>query len=493
MARSTRQPPPTKTNEGVEELLEAVLEDVLQTAAMPSADWRRIWQDPFTPMAIPVEHNREYHCTQAGANAAHKIADLSWSSRRDYRETLSRKAFDRLSFEAVGRTIADCKAHIPADQAEGDTDDAFYAAMAADYRRHLDALAARTQRDLTHHIQCHLFHTDQNVPGFAIGPVRFLPRNDWIAQHAQSRKQFTLVQDVESGMVPASELRTRARQEGASDDVVKAWDTLSFLGPYSWVATIEVQGHEPRRSYEKASTIVGLAIDLLGLRFRRDDARHFVKAGWGHLFGEIRLAQDAGGRSLFGWSSPMPGLGSKPGALTAKVQAEQLFLDAAGEVLSAYLAARAKGDEADLLQRWANALYWYGEARREASDFMAVVDYGCAADGLSGAGGNYGKIVKFAEAALRPKAQVTAPGRLSVKQAVEKVYAEGRNKLAHGEEPGLFQDQSETRLIGDTLMTLLLIELTEALADVLKNRPQFLRVFGKNGYRVLMARLASRA
>lgn len=242
----------------------------------------------------------------------------------------------------------------------------------------------------------------------------------------------------------------------------------------------------------RASTIVGLAIDLLGLRFQREDARRFVKAGWGHLHGEIRLSNDPHGRLLSGWNSPSPGLGGKPGALAAKVQAERTFLDAAGEVLGAYLAARAKGEEGHLLQRWANAVYWFGEARREASDFMAVVDYGCAADGLSGAGGNCGLIADFAEAALNPKAQPTPPGRLSVRQAVERVYAEGRNKLAHGEQPGLFEDQSDTRKIGDTLTSLLLNEVTPALADVLKTRPQFLQVPEKHAYKAFQQWLASR-
>jgi hypothetical protein len=66
---------------------------------------------------------------------------------------------------------------------------------------------------------------------------------------------------------------------------------------------------------------------------------------------------------------------------------EQAVRDAAGCILQPTVDGRRSGQALHLVERWANALYWVGEARREASDFMAVVDYGCAADGLSGAGG----------------------------------------------------------------------------------------------------------
>ncbi len=174
------------------------------------------------------------------------------------------------------------------------------------------------------------------------------------------------------------------------------------------------------------------------------------------------------------------------------MRAERSFLDDAGQILAAYLAGRNEGAAAHLIERWSNALFWFGEARRESSDFMAVVDYGCAADGLSGAGGKIGKITKFAEAALNPKGAITPTGILSVKEAVQRVYGEGRNKLAHGEKYGLLEDHHETRTIGDNLLTALLNEITPEIAKIIATRTQILDISEDHAFKALVTRLSNR-
>jgi hypothetical protein len=161
-------------------------------------------------------------------------------------------------------------------------------------------------------------------------------------------------------------------------------------------------------------------------------------------------------------------------------------------VLDAYVKGRQTGRAAHLVERWANALYWVGEARREASDFMAVVDYGCAADGLSGAGGDAAAMTAFAEAALNPQGLPTPPGSRSIADAVTTVYREGRNKLAHGETAGLLEDLSEARAIGDALLANLFDRVTLELAEVITNQPQILTLDEKHAYRAFEARLQQR-
>lgn len=81
-----------------------------------------------------------------------------------------------------------------------------------------------------------------------------------------------------------------------------------------------------------------------------------------------------------------------------------------------------------------------------------VVNYGCAANGLSGAGGNATKMTEFPEAALNPADDPTPQGRLSIADAVTAIYGEGRNKLAHGEAPGLLEAVAKPRAIGGALL-----------------------------------------
>ena len=475
------------------ELLETILDDVMATATMPYDDWHRLWPDPFTAMAIPVGGGRQYQCTRTAIDAAHTLTRQSWDAHADLRQTIARKVFDKLSFTAIGDAIAACPRHLPQGQTTGAVDDSFYQMMAADYEANLQAGSARTRPDLDRHIPCHLFDTSQNVLAFNVGPVAFRPRADWIAVYVTDPAVLHHVQQVENGMVTFDDFTRQALAQGSAADELQAWEVLSSLRGYGWVATVRMQGHEPARSHEKASVIVGLAIDVIGLRFHLEDARLLTKSGRQHLFSEARLTTTMTGQFLKGSSSSRAGLGGPPGALAAKMLAEQPFLNDAGRVLDAYVSARNTSKAPHLVERWANALYWFGEARREASDFMAVVDYGCAADGLSGAGGDAKAMTEFAEAALNPKAAPTGAGSLSVSDAVSKVYREGRNKLAHGEESGLFEDQSDTRAIGDNLLSLLMNELTPEIAEIIANRPQILTVPEDHAYRALITRLKSRS
>ena len=124
---------------------------------------------------------------------------------------------------------------------------------------------------------------------------------------------------------------------------------------------------------------------------------------------------------------------------------------------------------------------------------MAVVDHGCAADGLSGAGGDAAAMTAFAEAALQPRGLPTPPGSRSIADAVTIVYREGRNKLAHGETAGLLEDLSEARAIGDELLAMLFDRVTFELAAVITDRPQFLTLDERHAYRAFEARLRQRS
>jgi hypothetical protein len=409
--------------------------------------------------------------------------------------TISRAEFDKLSFTAIGETILNCRSHLSSDakdQEAASPGQAFYAALAGDYAINLDRLAARARPDVDRHIPCHLFHSGQGVAPFSVGPVEFLPRADWLIRYVKDPAQLHHIQQVESGAMGADDFRERALAPSTGEDLHVAWTVSSSFRNFGWVATIRLRGHELRQSHHKASIIIGLAIDAVGLRFQMEDARRFTKAGRQHLYSEYRLATSPEGALLGGSSVQLRGLGAKPGALAAKMAAERPFLDAAGKVLDRYVKGRQTGRAPHLVERWANALYWVGEARREASDFMAVVNYGCAADGLSGAGGNAGAMTAFAEAALNPEGKPTPPGSLRIADVVTRVYREGRTKLTHGEMAGLLEDLSEARAIGDALLVNLFDRVTFELAEVISNRPQILTIDEKSAYRAFEARLRQR-
>ncbi len=478
-----------------EQLLETILEDVIKAAALSFEEWRSLSRSPFVSLAIPISSGEEYRVTRTGVDAAHELTRQTWQTREDLRQTVARSEFDKFSFSAIGQTIKSSREHLPNDEniaTDTQLEDSFFAALAKDYCLYLDNLADKARPDVDQHIACHLFHSNQNVPAFAVGPVLFRPRAEWLDAFVKHPAERASIEQVEVGTLTMSKLREQALAPNSDRTLYNAWSVLNSLRGFEWVGTIRMPAHALTRSHNKASIIVSLAIDALGLRFQVEDARRFVKAGRQHLFSGDRLATSAGGTFHRGASIQMPGLGSKPGALAKKMKSERAFLDAAGCILDTYMQGRQTGRAPHLVERWVNALYWVGEARREVTDFMAVVNYGCAADGLSGAGGEAKKMTEFAEAALNPKGAPALQGALSIADAVTTVYREGRNKLAHGESPGLLEDLEEPRVIGDLLLSHLFDSVTVELAVVIKTRKEILTLDEKHAYRAFQERLRQR-
>jgi len=480
-----------------EKLVEMIVEDVIKAHEMTFAQWHALSANPLVPLAIPTSQGGQYAVTQVGVDAAHLLARQSWKSSEALRQTIDLKAFAKLSFRAIGDTLRDWQCslpEVPDGQNEQDVvlGDDFYAALAYDYQDRLQRLATSASPDVDWHIPCCLFHSYQAVPAFAVGPVRFLPRAEWLDSFVKDSEVRELIRRVEVHELNIEELTARSTAAESGRHASHALDVLHTLRHYSWVATIRMEGHEQARSHFKASVVVGLAIEAIGLKFQVEDARRFTKVGRQHLFAENRFATTMDGRILRGSSVQMPGLGGRPGALAAKMAGEQSSLDAAGAILQHYVEGRRSGHALHLVERWANALYWVGEARREASDFMAVVNYGCAADGLSGAGGKASDMTSFAETALKPEGENVPEGALTVDAAVHKVYREGRNKLAHGEMSGLLEDLTEPRAVGESLLSALFDVVTPVLADLLENEPNLRKLDEKQAFRLLEAKLAAR-
>jgi hypothetical protein len=480
-----------------EKLMETIVEDVIKAKAMPFEQWYALSENPLVPLAIPVSQGGQYSVTQVGVDAAHMLSQQSWKSFEALRQTIDREAFMKLSFQAIGDTLRNCQSRLPEVPDGQNEQDVvlgvdFYSVLVSDYQARLQQLASSASPDVDRHIPCHLFHLDQAVPAFAVGPVRFLPRAEWLDTFVKDSEVRELIHQVEVHELNMEELTARSTVAESRRRASHALAVLRTLRHYSWVGTIRMEGHEHARSHFKASVVVGLAIDAIGLRFQVEDARRFTKVGWQHLFAEDRFATTLDGRILRGSSIQMPGLGGRPGSLTAKMAGEHSFLDAAGCILQHYVDGRRSGHALHLVERWANALYWVGEARREASDFMAVVNYGCAADGLSGAGGKASDMTSFAETALKPEGETVSEGSLTVDAAVHKVYREGRNKLTHGEMSGLLEDLSEPRAVGEALLSALFDVVTPVLADLLLNEPNLPKLDENRAYRLLEAKLAAR-
>ena len=102
----------------VEQLLDTIVQDIAKASGMAEDDWWPLSKFPLVPLAIPVSTDTQYRVTQVGVDAAHKLTDLMWAERRDLRQTISRKVFDRLSFRAIGQAIQCTARRLPEEAAD---------------------------------------------------------------------------------------------------------------------------------------------------------------------------------------------------------------------------------------------------------------------------------------------------------------------------------------------------------------------------------------
>jgi hypothetical protein len=237
-------------------------------------------------------------------------------------------------------------------------------------------------------------------------------------------------------------------------DETKVRTVLRAIGNHGWVGSVLVNGHDAESSHAKANVLVDLAIDCLSVMLAPSDGILLNRAGVAFFPGGVRLATTINGTIVTGSSARLPGLGGAPDRFNEFLAETADFRQAAGHILISYAEAHQDGrDAAWLVERWVNALHWFGEARREDSDFMAVVKYGCALDILSGAGGTLRKMTEYVEAAFGITEATDQSGRtVTLEDLINSLFNDGRSALTHGEAFGLLNDRSIDRSRADGIV-----------------------------------------
>ncbi len=96
-------------------------------------------------------------------------------------------------------------------------------------------------------------------------------------------------------------------------------------------------------------------------------------------------------------------------------------------------------------------MYWFGQARREKNEFIAVVKYGICLDILA-KGSRANGILKLCCAVLgmAEADSMTSDGR-SLELVVRKLYEDGRSQIAHGGRLALLQELPVEIYLADSL------------------------------------------
>lgn len=477
--KATRTPRSQITGPAAEELMENFLNALVLHSKTPKSSL-------LSPLILRSD-GQGFPVDQVALRLARKIAIAERAVSKDATARFSARIYEHWSTIALGDTISELKygTAIAADK-QGNIDTA---GVLTFYRTMRDAKLALVAMDLYRHIPCHVFHSTKALTTFSIGPVQFMDRKSWAKQYIGDRKiadAVISVWDRRSNKPPSNTL------SGAEQHRVDA--VLNTVKAHEWLGTVLIKDHDTESSHNEARVLVGLAIDCLGVVLEAAEGTLLNIAGSPFTRGGSRLATTTKGALVSGSTARLPGLGGRPEMADQLIADTVSFREAAGNILSAYASARQSGKDAPwLIERWVNALHWFGEARRESSDFMAVVKYGCALDILSGAGGNLDQMAKFVIDAVGVSEAIDDDGKkLPIRTLVNNLFNDGRSALAHGEAFGLLSDRSQDRARADKTVQEVIQSVTEPLGAVVKKNEPMLSVPKGAQIKAFQLRLASR-
>lgn len=103
-------------------------------------------------------------------------------------------------------------------------------------------------------------------------------------------------------------------------------------------------------------------MDFLCLLFNPADGARLIYAGGERMpLGERNLFADSQGKLFDSMKINKPGIGGRPGWANNILNESLHLRQAAGTILSRYDSETSSGKVSRLIERWVNALHWYGK------------------------------------------------------------------------------------------------------------------------------------
>jgi hypothetical protein len=421
------------------------------------------------PPTIPLASGQIF-TSEKGFEAVGKLAALYRHEPARLKARVSRDIYDKAVLYALGDSIADFR-----NQPTFDNEN-WPGPLTALFKIKLEARLSGATQDRAQIVPCHIFHYDQVAAAFEIGPVTFYPRHEWLKTLNVDAVRTDLIEDVWFDRLAVGDLQKKTFGPNTNLPIRGAYAAVMTIGAHRWVGVATVTNYDPIQSSKKGTTLVSLALDFFCLLYNPADGAGITYAGGGRLpIGERNLFADDRGELFDSMKVNLPGIGGRPGAAQAVLNESLALRQSAGAVLTRYNSETSEGKVSRLIDRWINALHWYGQALREPSDFMAIVKYGCAMDILTGAGGNLTKMVECIAAAFGCETDVVVDGR-SLGDDVNRVFNEGRSALAHGTHFGLLAENRDERALANSPVRQLLLAFTEPLAEVVGENNRMLEL-----------------
>lgn len=315
-------------------------------------------------------------------------------------------------------------------------------------------------QDCEHAFGCTLFGRC-DVEAFQIGPVRFEPREIWLARKVGDKD----VSRVTARRVRLTWSGKKLRKRKQSLEAMRERDVRDAVGKCPYVCSVRTQGLASEAGRLKAQVAAHLAMAAVALRWQTPSK---ALAGFNLLTDpgvrrQRSLVFMPRKRTLAG--GHLMGLPHGPtisaADWSAELEANKDDFAMIGEAISYFLSASGASPRPRLMNTLAQALLWFHEACRDEVDLMSVVKFSASLDALAN-GRKAGGIRRLINARLGLQdGQIIRKDGPTMKAAVDEVYSEGRSRTIHGTNDRLGHDWSSTRRLAEQFARLCLIAVID--------------------------------
>lgn len=399
------------------------------------------------PYEVPISDEGFVWITANGMRAIKQQADQWRSNSYKAKLHLSAKMAQDLVLRQFGAMLLQLSSNASDAQATS------FVAFAEELTSRVDTYLDASFVDVHFYFPCRVLD-NASIGPIDVGAVQFLPLLDWLDQVDRRAAPKVLPWTAPLRSFLSTPFTSMPERNLALEQLPEAAASkIRMLSGCQWVASVGLKAANAARARDRAATAVRLAIDVLGLLMNRTGASGLRGPG-----DELRsketcdLFQTEKGDVLENWSMDLPNAGGSRRISEQYLEDTANLRSWAGKAITVVIepSSALGAKEPTIAQRLCDAIFWFGEARRDRTEFMALVRYGMALDVLAKGSKKKG-IITLIENLAELKGNDKVMGDTSLEKLISQIYDEGRSQFGHGGRAALIQDLPASVEAADSL------------------------------------------